>query len=445
MYVEKKPKSIGEMNIVQKWYRKFFYFSMFEIGNNRTYTFFFTGFIVFKAIDSFAFFQFVEFNVFITKVPRIWASLLMGIILVIILKIGSREINKFYVFNKESPFFNLFGVIVTEPKLQDPEKITRIHQEGHQVFKEILRCRFCKPLYKIVWLALILPMYTIGIYAAFFTDVGFNEATGVYTPMKDLSFFLIPSVIIGSIFYTIIPASLITFGMFALLSFAYTLRSLSKDENLVNNLTITHMDNLIDPTSLEYILTPLNEEGEELMIDPAFFEYYASFNLRAFRRNANPIARYALKTSLLLVFGLILLDLWMLFSFVGIRDTQTLSLALIVLFIANIMLVVTIFGSFLYPQLAIHEMLSLGKNRLVNRIEGIYQVLLASMLLKSRSGNFNDSTGLVTELNELQTAIHSIESMMTWPFNYREFFALLGSLLLAAVTVGLPLIQLLEI
>ena len=163
-------------------------------------------------------------------------------------------------------------------------------------------------------------MYTIGIYAAFFTDIGFNEATGVYIPMKDLSFFIIPSVFIGPIFYSIIPASLIIFGMFAILSFAYTLRSLSKDENLVNSLTITHMDNLIDPTSLEYILTPQNEEGEELsarkiseiMIEPIFFEYYASFNLHAFRRNANPIARYALKTSLLLVFGLILLDLWML-------------------------------------------------------------------------------------------------------------------------------------
>ena len=153
------------------------------------------------------------------------------------------------------------------------------------------------------------------------------------------------------------------------------------------------------------------------------------FSLKRFKRNARIIPKITLKLSLIGIVALSVLNIATIFMTYGdienkINQTR-IAYNLALLLIVDIVAFMGIAFVFLYPQIAIKNVIDQIKKERINTLEKLYEVKKLEFLQGISNNNISNES--FEQLKHLETMIEETESLLSWPFNYKQFGALIAS------------------
>ncbi len=383
----------------------------------------------------------------ILTLPENTSIFLIAILEVLLIQLGMMQIKKFDKYDPNNPFKSLFGNIETKLQIANNETVEMLQKRGFEIFRKYLHEKMRTPRIKLIIYFYITAVHVDNIRQGFFGDwLAYHEFVIHFQDAPLLLTF--PQIIFGKIFSVVFNYLLIGFTLLCVLQLVRTLKSMSSNPEILKTLTITHLDELMEPFNQQFGLNSpapdatsqssrfnTSPSEETISINPMFLEFHANFTLRAFKHNAAPMARLSLLLALLIMFGTIILNLYMVLSFLPNYSPSGQRSFTLFLILGDFSILIILIGAFFYPQLAVHDILEQGKRKLLRRLEGIYQYLLAKMLTETRNGNFVEASRLVPILSEFNNVLGRLDSILTWPFNYRQIIALVGSLVASSFTI----------
>ncbi|MBD3192761.1 MAG: hypothetical protein GF308_19130 [Candidatus Heimdallarchaeota archaeon] len=210
--------------------------------------------------------------------------------------------------------------------------------------------------------------------------------------------------------------------------FIISFRHLKQDEYR-KALTIHNLDNLLKKL-------PVNKNVN-------FFESFARYSIRVFKRKTTPIVNYALSITIVSLFIITLgasaiVILWIPINAAGINY----SFLIFFTAIASAM----IFYGFFSPQKSAHHILEFAKRDLILTLDGRYQYFLVHYLVdegdSSNRVRTNLDNPLWVELNFLSGQIRKLKELITWPYNYKQLVTvIISSIIPTIITIIIYLIE----
>lgn len=150
------------------------------------------------------------------------------------------------------------------------------------------------------------------------------------------------------------------------------------------------------------------------------------FSLKRFKQRATVIPQFMLVISLSGLFLSMIVGLNLNLT-LALMDQEKIelfqflvNLLLFVLVIANIIL-------FLYPQISLKRIITSGKLQTVDMLEEMLVVKQYQWLSIMGEKNTEEKDALFKEITGLSTFITDLDSLLTWPFNYKQLATLFGS------------------
>lgn len=378
-------------------------------NNNKLYPIIVGLFFALKIYESIVVIAIMGFKYFLQNGWLIWLGCVMVLVFWALYAWWWRELNDMFYPTSRNNNIPKFAKLFS--------KETGGRKEGFEEFSAKIIETFNHPLVLLVLIAFFVLIslvgllnipnqttFSIGIPASY--NINWNYS--IWTAIKA---FLVPF-IFGSIPITPLGA----IALYHLILIRYT-RSLSKNVKLREKLALFKQEQL-DEINFDNLMEI--EDASRSSIE--FFKEESAF-----------IAHYSLKITLVAFAILMVLNIYL---FVMYKASMIKLVPLYV--VADLACVLALFYTFIYPQIAIHDVLE-EKRELIRRIMATGSQILLNEFLESQKTNAlakdPDRRLIVLELDALKNQIHYYNNFFSWTFNYKQILTLVGSALASSITL----------
>lgn len=371
-----------------------------------------------KIYQSWIIIYYNDWSYFISKFFEIWTSFLFPFVFWCITAYWYRQFDVLFLQKEQShrdqkSLHNLFhklGIVNDEPSENNTNKPTGLDLLYNHSMK-----MFNSKIIFIIGIFLGFLYIADGFIVNF--DVNIILSKWGFSPFE--SSLTILNQVFMSIFLNGPLATVLAFVLLFHIQFVRSLSHLESDFKIRDQLAISNLKNF------------LLESSHRVDISLDAFDSIAKYSIREFRENAKPITNYSMKISLLAVVGVAIPNIYTI-----INITQFVTDYFLIYILGNVLIFAMIFYGFLYPQISIHKIISSEKKSLKSKLEGIYQMKMKQyfQIISSKEIESIDHSKLITEINQIDIQIEKLDSLLTWPFNYKQLFVLLTGIVMSTIT-----------
>ncbi|MHA2170834.1 MAG: hypothetical protein ACXAB7_13145 [Candidatus Kariarchaeaceae archaeon] len=148
------------------------------------------------------------------------------------------------------------------------------------------------------------------------------------------------------------------------------------------------------------------------------------FSIKRFKRKCNSIPEALLPINLILLL-IIVLTGGVVYYYIILIGRNDLLLGLT----STILIIFTLLDIYIFfaPQFALHRILKNRKKQTIDSFEENYEIKKYQWLALAPETDFETKQMLYNEIRVLANFIEEIEHLLTWPFDYKQFVAILAS------------------